>query len=226
MAFEFCCFISYPHGQDNVLVPFVNDFVDGLSKEIKAQTRKKIWIDYNFLKGGDRINEEIGPSICKSACMIVFYTPLYFDAEHTYCAREFRAMELLEKQRLEHLTEKGHGLIITVILRGAKRFPKALEASRKYYKFDDIELNDPVDKIQFRYKKELKEIAEYIVDRCESLDEVATEIKHDCDVFCLPSEDDARDYIKTVLKKKIQPNPDPYPGGKQLATAKIEGAEQ
>jgi len=226
MAFEFCCFISYPHGQDNVLVPFVNDFVDGLSKEIYAQTRKKIWIDYKFLKGGDRINEEIGPNICKSACMIALYTPLYFDAEHTYCAREFRAMELLEQERMVYLVEKGHGLIITVILRGAKRFPKVLESSRKYYKFDDIELNDPVDKIQVRYAQEIKEIAEYIIDRCESLDEVEAEIKHDCDGFCLPSEEEARTYIKTVLKKKIQPTPDPYPGGAHLATVTTEGGEK
>lgn len=218
MSFEFCCFVSYPHGQDNVLVPFVDDFVSGLSKEIYAQTRKKIWIDYKFLTGGVRVNEKIGQGICKSACMIVFYTPLYFDAEHTYCAQEFRAMELLEEERLLHLGDRGHGLIITVILRGAKRFPKVLGQKRKFYRFDDIELNDPEDKIQVRYAAELKEIAEYIIERNESLDEVMQHLKRDCDEFCLPGEEEVREYIRTVLRKDVAAPADPFPGGGHLAS--------
>lgn len=239
MAFEFCCFVSYPHGQDNVLVPFVNDFVDGLRLEIGAVMRKKLagrdfpdgvlpngaWSD-EFLKGGDRFNEMIGSSICKSACMIVFYTPLYFDDEHVYCAREFRAMELLEQERLKYLQEKGRGLIITIILRGADSFPKVLEGERKYYRFDDIDLNNPADKIRVRYADKIREMAAYIYDRCQSLDEVAPDLKHDCNEFCLPSEEDARAYVETVLKTKIKLVADPYPGGRQLATAKAEGAGQ
>lgn len=225
MAFDFCCFISYPHGQDNVLVPFVTDFVDGLSKEISAQSRKEIFTDYKFLTGGSRINEKIGPSLCKSACMIVFYTPLYFDAEHTYCARELRAMEKLEEARLAHLKDKGDGLIVTVILRGAKKFPKALEAKRKYYRFDDIDLNDPADKIQVRYASEIREIAEYILDRYDRLEEVAAHIKQDCDAFCLPSEEEAREYIATLLgRKEAKAAPDPFPGAAELSKSVTEGA--
>ncbi|HEX8336438.1 MAG TPA: toll/interleukin-1 receptor domain-containing protein [Pyrinomonadaceae bacterium] len=222
MAFDFCCFISYPHGQDDVLVPFVKDFVEGLSKEVKSQSRTPIWIDYQYLKGGSRIGAKIGPSICKSACMIVFYTPLYFDAEHTYCARELRAMEKLEAARLAHLKDKSDGLIITVILRGAKKFPKALE-DRKFYRFDDIDLNDPVDKIQFRYKSNIREIAEYILERYDSLVEVAGDIKQDCDAFCLPSEEEARDYVAKLLGRKEAPTADPFPGGAGLTKAETEG---
>ncbi len=225
MAFDFCCFISYPHGQDDVLVPFVKDFVEGLSKEVKSQSRTPIWIDYQYLKGGSRIDGKIAPSLCKSACMIVFYTPLYFDAEHTYCARELRAMEKLEEARLAHLKDKGDGLIITVILRGAKKFPKALEAKRKYYRFDDIDLSDPADKIQVRYASKIREIAEYILERYDSLVEVAGDIKQDCDQFCLPSEEETREYIAKLLGRKEKPVPaDPFPGGAELAKAGTEGA--
>jgi hypothetical protein len=203
MGYEYCCFISYPHGQDNVLVPFVEDFVKGLETEIKAIMRRKVWVDYNFIKGGNRLDEEIGPDICRSVCMILLYTPLYFDTEHTYCARELKAMQDLESQRLKSLKDKGKGLIIPIVLRGEKRFPKVLSESRVYYRFTDIEFNDPKLKISEKYAKELKEIAEYIFDRCEQLDQVAGKSSHDCESFCLPSPEDAKRFVETVLGKTI-----------------------
>ncbi len=132
MAYDYCCFVSYPRGQNNEMVPLVEDFVAGLEKEIKLQIRKDVWIDYKFLKGGTRLDQEIGPTICKSACMLLIYTPLYFDTEHTYCARELTAMQQLEEKRLSLLRDKGKGLIIPVIIRGEKRFPKALSENRLY----------------------------------------------------------------------------------------------
>lgn len=204
MAFDYCCFISYPHGQDDVLVPFVNDFAAGLKLEIYAQTRRKIWIDYEFLKGGSRLDEEIGPNLCRSACMILLYTPLYFDTDHIYCARELKGMHDLETKRLRHLKDKGKGLIIPVILRGEKRFPKAFSGEdRLYYNFTDIEFNNPLDKLRVKYSKELKSIAEYIIDRCEVLDEIVPNLTHDCETYCLPSSDDARRFVETVLGRNL-----------------------
>jgi hypothetical protein len=203
MAFEYCCFVSYPHGQDDVLVPFVDDFVKGLETEIKAQTRKKVWIDYKFMTGGYRLDQEIGPDLCKSACMVMLYTPLYFDEEHTYCARELKAMQELEERRLLPLKDKGKGLIVPIILRGPKKFPKVLSDKGLYYDFTDIELNDPTEKIRVRYAKEIREIAEYIIDRCDCLDEVADSLPVDCDKYCLPSVGDAKLFVETVLGKKI-----------------------
>jgi|SRR5215213_7228254 len=202
MEFDYCCFISYPHGQDDVLVPFVNDLVEGLKIEIGAQSRKKVWIDYEFLRGGYRLDEEVGPGLCKSACMILIYTPLYFDTDHTYCARELKAMQDLEEKRLCLLRDKGKGLIIPIILRGEKRFPEALKEKRLYYRFTDIEFNNP-EKIRVKYAKEIKEIADYIMDVCEMLDEAAGKTPHDCAKYCLPSLDDAKRFIEVVLKRKI-----------------------
>jgi len=124
MAFEYCCFISYPHGQENVLVPIVDDFVQGLKKELGAQDRRPLWFD-QVLTGGRQVDEAIDAGLCKSACMIMLYTPLYFDTEHTYCAQELKAMQDLEEERLKFLNDKSAGLIIPVILRGEKRFPEA-----------------------------------------------------------------------------------------------------
>jgi hypothetical protein len=203
MAFDYCCFVSYPHGQDDVLVPFVNDFIDGLKTEIYAQTRKKVWSDYEFIKGGFRIDEQIGPDLCRSACMILLYTPLYFDTEHTYCARELKAMQGLEEERLQLLKDKGKGLIVPVILRGRSRFPKTLSEKRLCYEFTDIEFNNPAEKIRVKYAKQIKEIAEYIAERCELLDEIAAQLPHDCDKYSLPSLSDAKEFVETVLKKNI-----------------------
>src|SRR5688572_5088633 len=158
MSFEFCCFISYPHGQKNVLVPFINDFVDGLEKEIFAQTSKRVFVD-KYLEGGDWLDEEIGPNLCKSACMILFYTPLYFATEHIYCARELKAMEDLEQKRMGMLKDKGKGLIIPIVLRGEKKFPQTLKSKRLYYDFTAIEFNNPTDILKVKYAKEIKEIA-------------------------------------------------------------------
>src|SRR5688572_26629049 len=115
MPYEYCCFISYPHGQNNVLVPLIKKIVEALEKEIGTQIRQEVWLDSKFLQGGHIIQDEIGARLCKSACMILFYTPLYFDSEHLYCARELKAMQYLEERRLKLLKEKGNGLIIPVI---------------------------------------------------------------------------------------------------------------
>jgi hypothetical protein len=203
MPYEYCCFISYPHGQDNVLVPFVKELVKSLETEIYAQIRKKVWIDYHYLKGGSRLDHEIGPDICKSACMILLYTPLYFDSEHTYCARELKAMQDLEEQRLSHLADKGKGLIIPVILRGPSRFPATLREKRLYYDFNSIQFSDPKSKIRGKVAKEIREIAEYIIDRCLQLDAVADKMPHDCDNFLLPTHEEAKRFVQTVLGQDI-----------------------
>jgi hypothetical protein len=201
MAYEYCCFISYPHGQNNVLVPLVQKIVEALEKEIGAQTDKRVWLDSNFLQGGQILDNEIGAKLCKSACMILFYTPLYFDTEHIYCARELKAMQDLEEQRLKLLKEKGDGLIIPIIFRGEKKYP--LGTRWKYYKFTDIEMNDPVEQIPFRYAKEIRSIAEYIIERFNDLKAVAHLNEHDCNQYSLPTAEDARKFVENVLNKKI-----------------------
>ena len=82
----------------------------------------------NSSKAAFRLDEEIGPDLCKSACMILIYTPLYFDTEHIYCARELKAMqESGSTAPLRLIGDKGKGLIIPIVLRGEKTLPKGLK---------------------------------------------------------------------------------------------------
>ena len=111
-------------------------------------------------------------------------------------------MQELESRRLRGVNGVGNGLIIPVVLRGEKRFP-ALLKSRKYYRFTDIELSDPTQKIEVKYAKDIKEIAERIVDLCELLDASAQEPPHDCNEYCLPSDEDARAFVEMVLGKRV-----------------------
>ena len=219
MAFEFCCFISYPHGQQDVLVPIVKDFVEGLETELGALTRQPIWFDRS-LRGGSLIDPAISTGICKSVCMIMIYTPLYFDKEHTYCAQELKAMQDLELQRVKHLTDRSNGLIIPIILRGKKKFPETMK-KRKFYDFTDYLFNSSSEKLRQAYAAQISEIAEYILDCCDSLENAAEPISHDCDKYGMPTSDDAKEFVESVLKKEIQEVVDSFPTRKESVSEEI-----
>ena len=220
MAFEYCCFISYPHGQENVLVPIVDDFVQGLKREIGALDRRPLWFD-QVLTGGQRIEQAIGAGLCKSVCMIMLYTPLYFDEEHVYCARELKAMQDLEEERLKTLQDKTCGLIIPVILRGEKRFPEAMKKG-KFYDFTKYLFNSPSDKLREKYADEIKDIAAYILDRCDSLEAAGQDPTHNCDAYPLPSIEVAKEFVEKVLGKKIVEIADTFPGRKLEQGAEVK----
>ena len=220
MAFEFCCFISYPHGQENVLVPIVNDFVDGLKREIGALDRRPLWFD-QVLTGGRRIDDAIGSGLCKSACMIMLYTPLYFDEEHVYCARELKAMQELEEERLRTLQDKSFGLIIPVILRGEKRFPEAMKKG-KFYDFTKFLFNSPSDKIREKYAAQIAEIAAYIIERCDALEAAEKDPAHNCDAYPLPSIEAAKEFVEKVLDKKIVEVTYAFPGRTVEVAAEVK----
>jgi len=219
MAFEFCCFISYPHGQEEVLVPIVDDFVQGLKREIGAMDRRPLWFD-QVLTGGRRIEEAIGAGLCKSACMIMLYTPLYFDEEHVYCARELKAMQDLEEERLRTLQDKSFGLIIPVILRGEKRFPEIMKKG-KFYDFTKFLFNSPSEKIREKYAAQIAEIANYIIERCDALEAAEKDPTHNCDKYPLPSIESAREFVEKVLGKKIVEVVDAFPGRKVEAGGEV-----
>lgn len=219
MAFEFCCFISYPHGQDEVLVPFVKAFVEGLKREIGAMDRRPLWFD-QVLTGGRRIDEAIGAGLCKSACMVMLYTPLYFDEEHVYCARELKAMQDLEEERFKTLQDKSFGLIIPIILRGPKKFPEAMKKG-KFYDFTKFLFNSPSDKIRETYAEQIAEIATYIVERCDALEAAERDPTHNCDMYPLPSIEAAREFVEKVLGKTIVEVADIFPGRKAEPAAEV-----
>src|ERR1044071_4404219 len=127
MSFKYSCFMSYHCGPSKLLERAVNDLYDALHDEIATYFRDKpIYIDKHRLQGADFYHEELATALCQSVCMIVAFTPAYLDKTHTYCAREYKAMEKLEAARLNLLpdpSERQHGLIIPIVFRGEKYLP-------------------------------------------------------------------------------------------------------
>jgi hypothetical protein len=215
MPLDFSCFVSFASAQEKVLEPLVSDLVRGLKQEIYVLTRKEVWIDSERLEGGQRFNERLATDLCKSVCMVVLYTPLYFDIEHTYCAREYRAMEILEERRFTSFNgklDKSNGLILPIIVRGEKTFPRAIRDERQCYFFDDILLADPEVKLRSRYADQIRQMSEYIFERCNSFDGLPEDVCADCDEFVLPSDVEAREYLVKLLGKSIPRNTARFPG--------------
>src|SRR5271163_3355609 len=98
------CFISYRHGQYERMREFVMEFYAALCAELEPLLGANVvFLDQSRLHGGDFYIQALASDLFESATMIMVYTPTYFHWEHTHCAREYAAMEQLERLRLERL---------------------------------------------------------------------------------------------------------------------------
>ena len=201
MAIKYSCFISYRHGQRQLSERIINDLSLALTNELELFTDKEIFIDRERLKGGDFYNEELARAICESVCMIVVFTPRYFDYKSPFCAREFKAMEKLEEARLkviQKFTSKKIGFIIPIIFRGEKSLPDSIRNSRHYYDFGEFSLCDVEIGKHPDYAKKIKEIAETIFGIYELLVSLPEDSCSGCDKFSLPPEEGVRQWLEGI----------------------------
>jgi hypothetical protein len=185
----------------------VSDLYEALSSELEAFRDEPVFIDEDRLQGGDFYNDTLAEALCSSVCMIVVFTPTYFSKNHTYCAREYKAMEELENERLDLLSGNvSRGLIIPIVFRGEDYLPPEIRDQRQYYDFSDFLLCDEKICEHPNYSEKIREIVEYISARCvdlESLNRVFSE----CEEFTLPSEEDIQSWLTQVADSSI-----PFPG--------------
>jgi hypothetical protein len=196
--FKHSCFVSYRHGQQSIKEQFIRRFHDSLSAELELFRKEDIYVDYERLKGGTFIESHIALGIYESACMVMVYHPTYFDHEHLYCAREYRAMVTLERQRLAQVSSaaaRAQGLIIPVILRGKDTLPAELSAQRMYEDFSKFMLADLDNGIK-SYANHIKRIAEYIHERCVALEGIEMAMKPD--EFVLPSNNSVSEWLNSL----------------------------
>jgi hypothetical protein len=192
----------------------INDLNEALSEEIGVLLRdKSVYIDRERLRGGDFYKEALSLALCKSVCMIMIFTPTYFDPNHKFCTREFKAMEILEKRRLgllEGQIEEPHGLIIPIILRGENYLPQFIKQKRQYYNFEGYirpkNNNENILCTHRRYNSEIKEIAKYIYESYSMLESIG-DISDECKSFRLPSDEEVKDILNNVNFKGV-----PFPG--------------
>ena len=197
--FKNACFISYRHGQYAIKERFIRELGIGLAAELELLRNEGVYVDYERLNGGQFIDTNLARAIYESACMVMIYHPTYFDPKHAYCAREYRAMCALEKDRLSLLTDgsdRTHGLIIPVVLRGTDTVPEELSNHRQYEDFSKFMLTDDELQKHPSYAPQIKRIAEYINSRCRALEEI--DVSPDVADFALPSEDSVRQWLSGV----------------------------
>ena len=128
-GFKYACFVSYCHGQHDLVKSFIEQLKTALKSELDALLDEELYIDEERLQPGFRYNEALAQAICQSVCMIVVYSPRY--ERHEYCMREYEAMVKLEEGRRKLLgpAGRGRGFIIPVILRGGDDVPPAHPAA-------------------------------------------------------------------------------------------------
>ena len=213
MPFKYSCFISYRHGQSKLAERIIDDLSTALWNELELLTNKKIYVDKLRLKGGDFYNDELARALCESACMIMVFTPTYFDRGNPYCAREFKAMEALEALRLSALEDLGGkkiGFIIPIIFRGEDFLPSEIRDKRQYYNFGEFLLSDVEISKHPRYAKTIQEIAKTVFEIDQVVDALPQDPCKGCDTFSLPPPEEVLSWLS-----KLKPVSLAFPGRTQ-----------
>ena len=201
MPIKYSCFISYRSPSAEL----ARDFHSSLDRELRHWTPLPIYRDETRLRGGDFFNRELALALCESACMVMIYTPTYFDQLSTYCAREYKAMEILEARRLEQLGYERnyqHGLIIPVVYRGVDIFPRYVSSIRNYYKFDSFHICGKSYLRNNQYQDLIKQIAKYIYDRCNELNALDEDPCEICGSFEIPPTNEIHGWLSPLLPPK------------------------
>lgn len=188
MAFKYACFVSYCHGQYDLLKGFMDQLKAALKAELEPLLDESVYIDEERLKPGYRYNEALATAICESICMIVVYSPTY--ERHEYCLREFEGMERLETQRrrLLGLEENDpRGFIIPIVLRGFDQLPDRIKKRTQCVDFSRFSLAMPDILRNPLYVEKIQEIAKVIHEQYQQFTNVSSDPCLACAGFQLPA---------------------------------------
>ena len=204
------CFISYRHVGN--CEKFVRAFRDSLKEELENHFWKFKGLEGPFLDdsrmiGAPYLESTIAEAICNSVCMIVIYLPSYFNEDYPYCAREFRAMQLIDAKRRKLLPPNAHmdSLIIPVFFRDKERFKKLNLVTNDKYDFQKLSLLNNMQKNQL-YKTKLIELCEEIYRRYEVFNQNKVYPWSNCDQQQLPSVQDVKQLLETETEKFVNRN--------------------
>ena len=212
-GFQNSCFISYRHGnpedRDDLLNSFATQVKDLLAEELWA-FHKPVFFDEERIKGGYVLNPVLGSAICKSVCSVVIFVRDYLSKQNPYCAAELMAMLECESGRLAKLgiepEQAQHRQIITIILRDPDLLPDELD-KRKWYDCSKFGLQRKPLRDYEKYEPYFKEIAKFIRDWYDTVEEDETVLCQHCDQVRLPDLTDPAaaapvlDFIRRNQKK-------------------------
>jgi hypothetical protein len=190
MAFKYSCFISYCHGQHDLIKGFIDQLKKALKAELETLLDEEVFIDEERLKPGYEYNEELARAICESVCMVVVYSPRY--VRHDYCVREYEAMRRLEERRRALLGPAAHGrgFIIPIILRGDADILARARRDKHYADFSRFTLATPDISRNPEYVDEIRRIAGVIYEQYALFRNAGSDPCASCLDFRLPPASD------------------------------------
>jgi hypothetical protein len=186
MAFKYACFISYCHGQHDLIKGFMDQLKTALKGELETLLDEEVSIDEERLKPGYEYNEELARAICESVCMIVVYSPRYL--RHEYCVREYEAMKRIEDRRRAQLGAAAHGrgFIIPIVFRTDAEILARVKDHKHYCDFSRFTLATHDMSRNTEYVDEIRKIANVIYEQYLLFQSLGTDPCAGCLDFKLP----------------------------------------
>ena len=199
------CFISFRHYKGENADSFIKQFVECLNGFLDPLCGES-FIDYLRMQPGYDLNPSIASALCQSACMVVIWTPRYFDEEHPWCAKEYKAMLALEKQRLEYLPidQRMQRLIIPVIFSGKNSYPASLRDGIIYYDFSDFMLYEKRMSRNRKFADKIRELANYIFERLQTLKNINQGSWFDCNGVNFSNDEEIFNFIKNLKGMDVE----------------------
>jgi len=190
MPFQYSCFISYSHGEGELLTRFMDELKRALQSSLGPFLTEGVFLDEDRLKPGYLYNEALAKAICQSLCMIVVYAPIY--ERSTYCLREFTAMQRLEDERFRKLKDflpAEYGLIIPILLRGkAEDLPEKIRKHRHFCDFSKFTTASTEMTRHPEFVDKIEQIALYIWELYQGFRSAGWDPCSQCTSFQLPDE--------------------------------------
>lgn len=189
-GFKYACFISYSHGEQELVKGFIDQFKAALKAYLEPFMDEGVYVDVDRLKAGFKYDEALAQAICQSVCMVVVYSPVY--ERRSYCGREYAAMEWLEAKRLARLAgaDASRGLIIPVVLRGFEQLPARIQQGRQAIDFSHFTLATQEMSRNPDFVERIQEIAQQIYAHFTAFSAAGDDPCQDCLAFSLPVESD------------------------------------
>lgn len=202
-SFRYACFISIPSIQGANAVR-MQKLIDLLSPEIENELGNvSVFMDRARLQS--RYDKASAVHLCDSACMVMVYTPDYFQTD--FCVREYYAMENLERERLgavgiDRIDEQS-SLIIPVIYRNKRDLPSYVRQQRgDRYDFEDWMLKGNLSN-STAFLKEIKDLARRIAEKYRLLENCPILKIRDCSHYNFPSKDEIKPWLPRLGNRSI-----------------------
>jgi len=196
MAIKHAAFLSYCHGQGELMRRFVIDVHEALTSSLEPYMAEPVFLDQERLRPGYQFNEQLATAICESLCLVAVVVPRYF--ESGYCLQELEAMKRLEQRRFSAMgptAPASGGLIVPIVLRGSlPDLPAALREHPHLADFTTFSTADRQLAKSRRFAQKIDSIAAFIADLKKGSLHHEDAFGHPCADFRLPSEAESEEW--------------------------------